>query len=86
MFDLKGKLTGGFQPYSIKFVCPGLLLCQPKKICFHLCPGPGGDHSDMVTSIVYTDEGGKEQKMVGKIVYQTDDRGQSNIIIQVKNY
>ena len=36
-----------------------------------------------VTSIVYTDEGGREQSLVGKIVYQTDDSGQSNIIIQV---
>ena len=36
-----------------------------------------------VTSIVYTDEGGREQKMVGKIVVAcSDDKGQSNIIIQ----
>ena len=35
-----------------------------------------------VTSIVYTDEGGREQSLVGKIVYQTDEAGQSNIIIQ----
>ncbi len=36
-----------------------------------------------VTSIVYTDEGGREQKMVGKIVVAcSDERGQSNIIIQ----
>jgi hypothetical protein len=35
-----------------------------------------------VTSIVYTDEGGREQSLVGKIVYQTDESGQSNIIIQ----
>jgi len=35
-----------------------------------------------MTSIVYTDEGGREQQMVGKIVYQTDGSGQSNIIIQ----
>ena len=42
----------------------------------------GVDSGDNVTSIVYTDEGGREQKMVGKIVYQTDSKGQSNIIIQ----
>jgi len=41
-----------------------------------------GDAGDTVTSIVYTDEGGREQQMVGKIVYQTDVSGQSNIIIQ----
>jgi len=41
-----------------------------------------GDTGDTVTSIVYTDEGGREQQMVGKIVYQTDGSGQSNIIIQ----
>ena len=36
-----------------------------------------------VTSIVYTDEGGREQKMVGKIVVAcSDEKGQSNIIIQ----
>ena len=36
-----------------------------------------------VTSIVYTGEGGREQKMVGKIVVAcSDERGQSNIIIQ----
>ena len=42
----------------------------------------GLDSAGTVTSIVYTDEGGRQQKMVGKIVYQTDERGQSNIIIQ----
>ena len=36
-----------------------------------------------VTSIVYTGEGGRDQKMVGKIVVAcSDERGQSNIIIQ----
>ena len=36
-----------------------------------------------VTSIVYTDDGGREQKMVGKIVVAcSDEKGQSNIIIQ----
>lgn len=36
-----------------------------------------------VTSIVYTDEGGRQQKMVGKIVVACSDaKGQSNIIIQ----
>ena len=38
--------------------------------------------AEEVTSIVYTDEGGREQSLVGKIVYQTDESGQSNIIIQ----
>ena len=42
----------------------------------------GLDSAGTVTSIVYTDEGGRQQKMVGKIVYQTDEKGQSNIIIQ----
>ena len=42
----------------------------------------GLDSPGTVTSIVYTDEGGRQQKMVGKIVYQTDEKGQSNIIIQ----
>jgi hypothetical protein len=36
-----------------------------------------------VTSIVYTDEGGQEQSLVGKIVYTTDESGTGNIIIQV---
>ena len=35
-----------------------------------------------VTSIMYTDEGGREQSLVGKIVYQTDESGQSNIVTQ----
>ena len=43
---------------------------------------PEGEGRNTVTSIVYTDEGGREQQMVGKIVYQTDGSGQSNIIIQ----
>ena len=38
---------------------------------------------DGVTSIVYTDEGGQEQSLVGKIVYTTDESGTGNIIIQV---
>ena len=42
----------------------------------------GLDSAGTMTSIVYTDEGGRQQKMVGKIVYQTDEKGQSNIIIQ----
>ena len=40
------------------------------------------EEGEGVTSIVYTDEGGREQSLVGKIVYQTDETGQSNIIIQ----
>ena len=36
-----------------------------------------------MTSIVYTDEGGQEQSLVGKIVYTTDESGTGNIIIQV---
>jgi len=32
--------------------------------------------------LVYTDEGGGEQSLVGKIVYQTNESGQSNIVIQ----
>ena len=41
-----------------------------------------GEVSPLTTSIVYTDEGGREQSLVGKIVYQTDETGQSNIFIQ----
>ena len=38
--------------------------------------------AEEMTSIVYTDEGSREQSLVGKIVYQTDESGQNNIIIQ----
>ena len=38
--------------------------------------------AEEVTSIRYTDEGGREQSLVGKIVYQTDESGQSNIVIE----
>ena len=38
--------------------------------------------AEEVTSSVYTDEGGREQSLVSKSVYQTDESSQSNIIIQ----
>ena len=41
------------------------------------------DVSDNVTGIVYTDEGGQEQSLLGKLVYTTDETGSSNIILQV---
>ena len=36
-----------------------------------------------MTGIVYTDEGGQEQSLLGKLVYTTDESGSSNIILQV---
>ena len=41
-----------------------------------------GEVSPLTTSIVYTDEGGREQSLVGKVFYQTDETGQSTIFIQ----
>jgi len=43
---------------------------------------PSRDVSDNVTGIVYTDEGGEEQSLLGKLVYTTDETGSSNIILQ----
>lgn len=43
------------------------------------------DVSDNMTGIVYTDEGGQEQSLLGKLVYTTDETGSRNIILQVDN-
>ena len=45
--------------------------------------GMTGSMAEGMTGIVYTDEGGEEQSLLGKLVYTTDEMGSSNIILQV---
>ena len=40
------------------------------------------DGTDNMTGIVYTDEGGEEQSLLGKLVVTTDETGSSNFILQ----
>ncbi len=42
------------------------------------------DCTENMTGIVYTDEGGQEQSLLGKLVYTTDETGSGNIILQVQ--
>ena len=41
------------------------------------------DCTESMTGIVYTDEVGQEQSLLGKLVYTTDETGSGNIILQV---